>query len=178
MSFPKLPLQSPRARGRSGAAAFFVPVWRWVRLGAAPGAIALLLMGSTIGCSGPINKGKAAMEQLQSSLPPGMGGTAFKSEKSLTALAEYLSSSNCKLYVAFWCPYCKKQEKMFGPAVAKLPRVECDPNGKNSQTALCNQAGVSGFPTWEVKGKLYPGLRSLDELADLSGYIGPRDAEN
>lgn len=79
------------------------------------------------------------------------------------------------MYATFWCPYCQRQEKLFGDSESQLPVVECDPNGKNAQPALCAQANISSYPTWEIQGRLYPGLRSLDELADLSGYQGPRN---
>ncbi len=148
----------------------------WRREMARWSAIALIV-GFTVSCARISNPfGKPSRETLESSVPANIANSAFGSEQSRMALAEHLTASGAKLYSTFWCPYCRKQEQMFGAAMAKLPSVECDPEGKNSQTALCRQAGVSGFPSWEVKGKLYPGLRSPDELAHLSGYTGPRDA--
>jgi hypothetical protein len=29
---------------------------------------------------------------------------------------------------------------------------------------------VTGYPTWEIEGKFYGGMQSLDELAKLSGF--------
>lgn len=29
---------------------------------------------------------------------------------------------------------------------------------------------VPGFPTWEIKGELFPGEKSIEELAKISGF--------
>jgi hypothetical protein len=39
---------------------------------------------------------------------------------------------------------------------------------------LCEQKGIKGFPTWEINGKMLSGERTLDELANESGYTGDR----
>ena len=40
-------------------------------------------------------------------------------------------------------------------------RPECD-RGVTGQ--------VPGFPTWEIKGELFPGEKSVEELAKISGF--------
>ncbi len=35
---------------------------------------------------------------------------------------------------------------------------------------LCKEKGVKGFPTWEINGKMYPGEKSLSDLAKLSNF--------
>jgi hypothetical protein len=40
------------------------------------------------------------------------------------------------------------------------------------------KARISGFPTWEINGTQYRGMKSLKELADLSGYKGERNFGN
>jgi hypothetical protein len=67
------------------------------------------------------------------------------------------------------------QKKKFGEAQKLIPYVECDPKGANPQPELCIQKGVKGYPTWEINGKILSGERSLDELADASGYTGDRN---
>ena len=37
----------------------------------------------------------------------------------------------------------------------------------NSQNSLCKERDVPGYPTWEIKGKLYPGEKELDELEEI-----------
>lgn len=95
------------------------------------------------------------------------------------ALAEHLSKIGAKEYGAFTCGHCYQQKQLFGAEAAeKLPYIECSPQAKNNQAKLCTKAGIEGTPTWEIKGKQYPGVQSLETLADISGYNGPRDFKN
>jgi chemotaxis protein histidine kinase CheA len=95
------------------------------------------------------------------------------------ALANHLTQSGARMYAAYWCSYCERQQQLFGAAaVQQLEIIECDPRGENPQVDRCRAANISGFPTWEINGQQYPGLQSLDRLANLSGYDGPRDFSN
>ncbi len=90
------------------------------------------------------------------------------------ALAEHLRSGGAVMYSAWWCPHCHEQKELFGKeATAKLTIVECAPDGQNSQRELCEQKKIEGFPSWEIKGSLSSGVKSLKELAKLSDYSGP-----
>lgn len=86
------------------------------------------------------------------------------------ALAEHLSAIDARMYGAYWCPHCADQKEMFGDAFSTIDYVECAPDGENARPELCQSAGIQGYPTWEINGELYPGLRSLADLAALSGY--------
>ena len=55
-------------------------------------------------------------------------------------------------------------------AVEDIDYVECAADGVDSQRAKCDRRGVKGYPTWDIGGELYPGEKSLDELAELSGF--------
>lgn len=99
--------------------------------------------------------------------------TAPPANAATTALADHLTQDGAKMYGTYWCPYCTKQKEMFKNAISKLQVIECDPKGDNAQPQLCAKANVSSYPTWEIKGKLYQGMRSLEELAMLSAYQGP-----
>jgi uncharacterized membrane protein len=90
-------------------------------------------------------------------------------------LAQHLTVTNAKMYGAYWCSHCLNQKSKFGEAKKLIPYIECDPKGENPQTALCQDKGIKGFPTWEINGKMLSGERSLDELADASGYKGDRN---
>ncbi len=79
------------------------------------------------------------------------------------------------MYGTYWCPYCSRQKEMFKDAVKKLQIIECDPQGENAQPQVCMQANVSSYPTWEINGQLYRGMRPLEELAVLSNYKGSMD---
>jgi hypothetical protein len=76
------------------------------------------------------------------------------------------------MYGAYWCPYCSRQEDLFGNSFRLIDYVECDPRGENPRPQLCRAANIQGYPTWEIRGQLYPGLLSLEELARLSGFRG------
>lgn len=92
------------------------------------------------------------------------------------ALAQHLTSIGAKMFGAYWCPHCHDQKQLFGrEAAAQITYIECDPNGQNSQAALCAARDIKGYPSWEINGQLVSGTKTLQELADLSGYQGPRD---
>lgn len=91
------------------------------------------------------------------------------------ALANHLTSIGAKMYATYWCPYCRRQEALFGEGVSRLKIIECDPGGANAQPQVCDAANVSSYPTWEINGQLYRGMRPLENLADISGYEGPRN---
>lgn len=98
-----------------------------------------------------------------------------ESSPARVQLAEHLSAIGAKLYTAYWCPHCRDQKELFGKqATAKISVIECAPDGQNSQSTLCAQKGVQGYPSWEINGTLDSGVKSLDQLADLSGYKGSR----
>jgi uncharacterized membrane protein/glutaredoxin len=92
-------------------------------------------------------------------------------------LARHLTSIGAKMYGAYWCPHCHDQKELFGRQ-AKIPYVECAPDGQNSQTKLCQDKKIEGFPTWEINGQMVTGTQTLEQLADLSGYTGSRDFKN
>jgi len=95
------------------------------------------------------------------------------------ALAQHLKSVGAKMYGAFTCPHCQNQKHLFGQeAAGQLNYIECHPEGKNARPDLCQAANIQGFPTWEINSQSYQGEKTLQELADLSGYQGPRDFKN
>jgi hypothetical protein len=125
----------------------------------------------------PLAPASAAPKQTKPSAP---APAAPKQTRPSTvtpevALASHLKQIGAKFYGTYWCPYCTKQKDLFGAqAFRQINYIECDEKGKNGRPDLCIQANITGFPTWEIKGRLYSGLQSLQELADLSGYQGDR----
>ncbi|MAR05931.1 MAG: thioredoxin [Cyanobium sp. NAT70] len=113
----------------------------------------------------------------QASIGPGAPEPVITvSSPAKVALAEHLTNSGAVIYTAYWCSHCTDQKKMFGKeASQKLKIVECAPDGRNSETSLCQRKGIEGFPSWEINGKLDSGVKPLDRLAELSGYKGPTD---
>jgi uncharacterized membrane protein len=96
-----------------------------------------------------------------------------KSGESEIELAEHLTKTGAKMYGAFWCPHCHEQKLVLGKeATAKINYIECDAKGKNPQPELCVKAGIKGYPSWEINGKLESGAKESKKLAELSGYQG------
>ena len=86
-------------------------------------------------------------------------------------LAKYLNDKGVVKYSAYWCPNCLNQSELFGKqAYRELNVVECARDGINSQTQLCIDKKIQGFPTWEINGKLILGVLSLNELSNLTGF--------
>ena len=111
---------------------------------------------------------------------PGVGWTiTTTSGESEIALARHLKQIGAKEYIAWWCPHCHEQKQLFGKeAYREINAIECDRSGKNPRPDLCSAAKVESFPSWEINGQLHSGVQSLDELAQLSGYKGPRNFKN
>jgi glutaredoxin len=134
------------------------------------GMITVLLVG-LLGLGG-------AASADQPVAPSGRAAPAVVSVSSPAkiALAEHLSRTGARVFTAYWCPHCHDQKEAFGEeAAAKLQVIECAEDGAKSQTALCKQQGVQGYPSWQIKGVLDSGVKPLNTLADLSRYTGSRD---
>ena len=94
-----------------------------------------------------------------------------ESTKESIELAKYLNDKGVVKYSAYWCPNCLNQSELFGKqAYRELNVVECARDGINSQTQLCIDKKIKGFPTWEINGNLILGVLSLKELSKLTGY--------
>jgi len=94
-----------------------------------------------------------------------------ESTKESIELAKYLNDYGVVKYSAYWCPNCLNQGELFGKeAYRELSVVECARDGINSQTQLCIDKKIKGFPTWEINGKLILGVLSLKELSKLTGF--------
>jgi hypothetical protein len=94
-----------------------------------------------------------------------------ESTKGTIMLAKYLKDNGVVKYSAYWCPNCLNQAELFGKqAYKELNVVECARDGKKSQTQLCIDKNIQGFPSWEINGKIIIGVQTLKELSNLSGY--------
>ena len=94
-----------------------------------------------------------------------------ESTKESIEFAKYLKDKGVVKYSAYWCPNCLNQSELFGKqAYRELNVVECAKDGKNSQTQLCIEKKIQGFPSWEIDGKIIIGVLSLKELSKLTGY--------
>jgi hypothetical protein len=152
--------------------------------------VGMVTLIGTLGVYADVNKtGGTSSTPGQTSPPslsptgeptPGVGWpiTTTSGEAEI-ALARHLTQMGAKKYNAWWCPHCHEQKQLFGKeAYSEINRIECDPSGNNPRPDLCQAAKVQSYPSWEIKGKLYPGVQSLEELAQISGYTGPRNFKN
>jgi glutaredoxin len=88
----------------------------------------------------------------------------FVKTNNLDDFAKCLKSKGATMYGAEWCPHCQEQKKMFGDSFKYVNYVECPEN-----QVLCEQMGVTGYPTWIINGVSYPGAQSLEKLKELTG---------
>ncbi|MCF3576716.1 vitamin K epoxide reductase family protein [Planktothrix agardhii] len=127
--------------------------------------VAMITLIGTLAVYAPINSPRAEESQFN---------ITTISDPANIELAEYLTQSGAKMYGAFWCGHCHDQKQLFGQqAVDKMPYIECDKEGKNPQLDLCKAKNIEGYPTWEIKGKMYTGIQSLEKLSEVSGYKKP-----
>ncbi|MTJ53531.1 vitamin K epoxide reductase family protein [Anabaena sp. UHCC 0253] len=95
------------------------------------------------------------------------------------ALAQHLAKVGAKEYVAYWCPHCHEQKLLFGKEAYAIlnesSAVECAADSPKGKPELCKAAKIEGFPSWIINGKTYSGVQNLDELANITGYTGPKN---
>ena len=94
----------------------------------------------------------------------------------LRDLALHLERTGAKFYGAFWCPACQEQKKLFRRSAARLPYVECNPDGRGGIAALaCIDANVADYPIWVIRGRSHAEVLTPEQLARLSGFRWDRD---
>lgn len=91
-------------------------------------------------------------------------------QASLEVFAKCLDEKGMKFYGAYWCSWCNKEKELFGEAAQYLPYVECSDEETQEMLLVCEEAGVTSFPTWGLpNGTNSSGFKELEELAELSG---------
>lgn len=107
--------------------------------------------------------------------PYGWEITSVSGEAEI-ALAKHLTAIGAKEYGAYWCPHCFEQKQLLGKeAFAEINYIECAPEGIDPQPDACRAAKIQSFPTWEINGKVEPGIKTPEELAEISKYQGDKD---
>lgn len=99
--------------------------------------------------------------------------TAF-GEAPESALARCLTEKGVTLYVADWCPYCRRLLDDFGPAAATLKITHCF--DAHADKAACKKLDLPGVPTWimpDPQGRNAPqrlvGYTPIRTIAEWSG---------
>jgi hypothetical protein len=86
----------------------------------------------------------------------------------LDAFAQYLTGEGISMAGTDWCGHCKDQKELFGSSFQYIDYHNCD-----EEPGWCSERGVPGYPTWVLSdGSIYPGVKSIDDLKELSGYDG------
>ena len=92
----------------------------------------------------------------------------------MIAFAECLGERGATFYGAFWCPHCQNQKAMFGSADKYLPYIECSTPDGRGQLPICQEANVTGYPTWEfADGSRLSGEIPIRTLAEKTGCAAP-----
>lgn len=68
---------------------------------------------------------------------------------------------NSILYVQAGCTHCRTQENMFGENLEYLTIVDCYETPEK-----CSE--IKGTPSWEIENKIYPGIKTPQELKNLT----------
>jgi len=68
---------------------------------------------------------------------------------------------NSILYVQLGCHACETQEKMFGENYQYLNSIDCF-------YELNKCEGIEVTPTWKIKGEIYKGVQSIENLQKLT----------
>ncbi|MBS3070997.1 hypothetical protein J4407_01705 [Candidatus Pacearchaeota archaeon] len=86
------------------------------------------------------------------------------------SFAQCLTDSGAKMYGAYWCPHCEEQKKLFGDSWKYVNYVECSLPNAAGQNAVCNNAGIQSYPTWEFSdGSRVTGVMQINEISQTTG---------
>ena len=86
------------------------------------------------------------------------------SQGKYDAFAQCLTENGAAMYGTDWCGYCQNQKEIFGKSFQYVTYIDCD-----KSKFACNEAGVTGYPTWFIDGTSYSGVQQLYKLAQLTG---------
>lgn len=99
----------------------------------------------------------------------GTGITGAASASPYDDFAKCLTENGVVMYGAYWCPHCQNQKKMFGDSWHHVTYVECSLPNKAGQTKECQEKGIKGYPTWDIRGEFHSGELSFEKLSELTG---------
>ena len=93
--------------------------------------------------------------------------------------AQCLGEKKAVFYGAFWCKHCQAQKALFGKAVKYLPYVECSTPDGQGQNGICNDKGITTYPTWDFASTTSTttdrvlGVVELEDLAEKTSCVLP-----
>jgi thiol-disulfide isomerase/thioredoxin len=81
--------------------------------------------------------------------------------------AQCLEDNGAIFWGAFWCENCNEQKRLFSKSAKKLPYTECSAANGQGQLLVCQDAGITGYPTWDfADGSRETGVLTLATLAE------------
>jgi len=84
---------------------------------------------------------------------------------NLDDFAKCLTTKGAVYYDTSWCDLrCKSQKNMFGDSFRYVNHTSC-----TEKPDLCSQHGVDAYPTWIINQNKLEGVRSLEQLSNLTG---------
>lgn len=72
-------------------------------------------------------------------------------------------SEKSTLYISTSCIYCDKQKMILGGNLSELDIIDC-----RTDQETCDDINIKVVPSWMVEGELYGGLKSADELKEIT----------
>jgi len=78
--------------------------------------------------------------------------------------AQCIDEKGVIMYGSIRCSHCQNQKDAFGSSFQYITYVECPDN-----PSTCENAGISGYPTWVIDNQKYPGAKEMEVLASLTG---------
>lgn len=134
----------------------------------------IIVLGGIV-CVGLIFLGVKLHRQSPSAAVFGTSATTSQSTALGTAtFAQCLKDNGAVFYGAFWCPHCQAQKALFGNSAKLLPYVECSNPDGQTQTKVCNDRNITGYPTWEfADGSRVSGEQTFATLAEKTGCPVP-----
>jgi hypothetical protein len=85
-------------------------------------------------------------------------------KKDIGSFADCLTEQGAVLYGASWCGHCQNQKVIFGDNFDKINYIEC-----TEEKETCESAGIKGYPSWKLNGKIYAGSKTLEKLSAYTG---------
>lgn len=85
----------------------------------------------------------------------------LKGEDEAMKLATCMSQKGAEFYTNDFCADCEKQEKLFGKSFSLIRQIDC---GREKE----NCPNIREIPAWYIDKNIYYGLKTIDELKDIS----------
>ncbi|HEU4677725.1 MAG TPA: hypothetical protein VFS75_03340 [Candidatus Paceibacterota bacterium] len=105
------------------------------------------------------------------------GGTSNAADMApYDDFAQCLTDHGVKFFGAYWCPHCQAQKRLFHNS-KKLPYIECSTPDGQSQTQICIDNKITGYPTWEfADGSRLDGEQTFEDLGAKADCPVPQAA--